>query len=438
MDASKVLEKVNKFTNSKPMRILMNGFMGMTAITICGSIFTLLKSLPFDPWLNFLTSSGLGDILSIPISITTDVISLYVVLSMAYHTAKETKHDGFSTSLVALGSFLLLTPFSTTIYNEDYTVATAVEDVIPTSPLGAQGMFLAIIVGVCAALLYNWILDKGWTIKMPDSVPQNVSSMFTSLIPGGIVFIVFLAVRWGMQLTPFGTAQNLIYGLLQAPLSVVGGGLGGTVVYMVVSSVLWMFGIHGSMVAYVGMMPIISLMGNENLAAFAAGTVCPHPEWTIFRMCFLGGSGATLALNLLMCSPLCKSSQYKMLGKITLPTSLFNINEPIIFGTPTVMNPYYVVPFIATPLVNLAICVILYSIGFAMPTGASFNNFMPFAVYGALVYASWKGAVVQILMLVADLFIYLPFFKAADAKLYAEEIENEKKEVDSVGNEEVA
>lgn len=424
MDASRVLEKVNKFTNSKPMKILMNGFMGMTAITISGSIFTLLKSLPFDPWLNFLSSSGLGDILSIPISITTDVISLYVVLSMAYHTAKETNHDGFSSALVALGCFLLLTPFSTTIYNEDYTVATAVEDVIPTSPLGAQGMFLAIIVGVCATLLYNWILDKGWTIKMPDSVPQNVSGMFTSLIPGGIVFIVFLAIRWGMQLTPYGTAQSLIYGILQAPLANVGGGIGGVVVYIIVCNILWMFGIHGAMVAYVGMMPIISLMGNENLSAFAAGEVCPHPEWNIFMLCFLGGSGATLALNLLMISPLCKSAQYKTLGKIALPTSLFNINEPIIFGTPTMMNPYYAVPFILTPLANLAICAILWTVGFAMPTGASINSFMPFGFYGALLYSSWKGAVIQVLMLVADIFIWLPFFKVADAKNYAEEKAN--------------
>lgn len=424
MDASRILEKVNKFTNSKPMKILMNGFMGMTAITISGSIFTLLKSLPFDPWLNFLSSSGLGDILSIPISITTDVISLYVVLSMAYHTAKETDHDGFSSALVALGAFLLLTPFESTVYNEDYTVASVVSDVIPTSVLGAQGMFLAIIVGICATLLYNWILDRGWTIKMPDSVPQNVSNMFTSLIPGGLTFIVFLAIRWGMSVTPFMTAQNLIYGLLQAPLANVGGGIGGVLVYYLVTSVLWMFGIHGAMVAYVGMMPIVTLMGQENLAAFAAGTACPHPEWNLMMFCFLGGSGATLGLNLLMCSPLCKSSQYKTLGKIALPTSLFNINEPIIFGTPTMMNPYYGIPFIVAPIANLLIGIAFFTIGFAVPTGASINNFMPFGVYGALLYASWTGVVVQIVMLVADIAIYLPFFKAADAKLYAEEQAN--------------
>lgn len=426
MNTQKILEGVNKFTNSKPMRILMNGFMGMTAITICGSIFTLIKSLPFGPWTNFLASSGLGDILSIPIAITTDVISLYVVLSMAYNTAKETNHDGFSTALVALGSFLLLTPFTSTIYNEDYTAVTAVAtNVIPTGVLGAQGMFLAIFVGVGAALIYNFFVDRGWTIKMPDSVPSNVSKMFESLIPGGFTFVVFLAIRWGMSLTPFGTAQNFIYGLLQAPLASVGGGIGGVLVYMIVADILWMFGIHGAMVAYVGMMPIVTLMANENLAAFAAGTACPHPEWGVYMLAFLGGSGATLGLNLLMCSKLCKSSQYKTLGKIALPTSLFNINEPIIFGTPIMMNVYYAIPFILAPLLNMAIALVCFKVGFAVPTGASINNFMPFVAYGALLTGNWEGAVLQILMLVADIVLYFPFFKAADTKLYKEELANE-------------
>lgn len=410
----KILEKITAFTQTRYMKVLMNGFMGISAITICGSLFTLLKSIPIDPWLNFLASSGIGDLLSVPVSITTDAVAIYVVLSMAYHTAKSFDKDAFSPALVALGAFLLLTPFTTTVYNADYTVATQVDSVIPLSSIGAQGMFLAMIVGILAARIYIFFIDRGWKIKMPDSVPANVSGMFEALIPGGLTFVVFLAIRYGMSLTPFGTAQNMIYGLLQAPLTKVGGGMAGIIVYLLFSSVLWLFGIHGGMVAYVPLAPVITVMMTENLAAFAAGTAVPHPEWALMSFVLLGGGGATLALNLLMSSKLCKSEQFKTLSKLALPTSLFNINEPLIFGTPIIMNPYLALPFALTPTINLFVSMFMYKIGFLIPTGASINTFMPVGIYGALITGSWKGFAATLFLIALDLLIYFPFFKAAD------------------------
>lgn len=416
------LQKVTAFTETRYMKILMNGFMGITAITICGSLFTLIKSIPIGPWIDFLNTSGLGSILSIPVAITTEAISLYIVLSMAYETAKSYGKDGLPAALVSLGAFLLMTPFETMV-NIGETM-TPVTGVVPTSALGTQGMFLAIITGILASRLYIFFIDKGWKISMPSSVPANISKMFETLIPGGLVFLVFLVIRYGLSLTSFQTAQNLIYGMLQKPLTNVGGGLGGILVYFVVSGILWLFGIHGGMVAYVGMAPIITLMITENAAAFAAGLPVPHPEWAVWNFSMLGGGGATLALNLLMISKLCKSEQYKTLGKLALPTSLFNINEPIMFGTPVIMNPTLAVPYFITPIVNLLVSVAAIKIGFFVPTGANINNFMPVGIYGALITGSWTGVVMTLVLLAIDLAIYLPFFKALDSKTYKAEQEN--------------
>jgi len=423
----KVLEKITAFTQLRYMKVLLNGFMAITAITICGSLFTLVKSIPIDAWQNFLTSSGLGTLLSVPISITTDAIALYVVLAMAYQTAKSFNKDGFSAALVGLGAFLILTPFSTVVYSADYTTKTPVSNVIPISSIGSSGMFLAIIAGILAARLYVFFLDKGWKIKMPDSVPSNVAKMFEDLIPGGMVFLVFLIVRFVMSLTPFGTAQALIYGVLQAPLTAVGGGLGGLLVYLLVDGFLWMFGIHGGMVAYVGMAPIITVMMTENSAAFAQGLACPHPEWALMGFVIMGGSGATLAMNLLMLSKkTCKSAQYRTLGKIALAPSLFNINEPLIFGSPIIMNPYLAVPFIFTPIVNTFLCLFAMKIGFFVPTGASISTFMPFGIFGALLCGSWTGIVMSFILLAVDLVIYFPFFKASDNHNYQMELASMK------------
>lgn len=420
---NKVVESVTKFTETRYMRILVNGFIGITAITICGSLFSLLKALPFQPWLDFLVSTGLDDVLSIPIAITTQAVSLYVVMSMAYQTAKSFEVEPFGSALVALGSFLLLTPFETVTESGE-----TVFDVLPLSAIGSQGIFLAIFCGILGVRLYVFFIKRGWKIKMPESVPPNVSSMFESLIPGGLTFVVFLAIRYAMSVTPFMTAQNLIYYVLQAPLSNIGGGAGGAFAFLLASHALWLFGIHGQTVAYIGMAPIISMVGAENLLAFADGQAVPYPYWSLIAIAMLGGSGATLGLNLLMVSPICKSDQYKMLGKLALPTSIFNINEPLIFGMPMIMNPLMAIPFILTPLINFLIGYVFINIGFFVPLGANINSFMPGLVFGALVTGSWKGFVTQLIMLVIDTLIYLPFLRVADRNLVKQEKENKENE----------
>ncbi len=100
-----ILDKVMKFTQAKYMKILMNGFMSVAAITIAGSIFTLVKSLPIPAWQTFLVSSGFGDILSIPVSITSDLMAVWIALGMGASVSKEFDKDKLSCALVGLGSF---------------------------------------------------------------------------------------------------------------------------------------------------------------------------------------------------------------------------------------------------------------------------------------------------------------------------------------------
>ena len=99
---NKVFQKIVAFTQTRYMRIMTNGFMSIAAVSIAGSIFTLIKSLPIGAWQNFLTASGLSEILSIPVSITSELMAIYVVLAMAFQVAKEFKKDGLTASVIAL------------------------------------------------------------------------------------------------------------------------------------------------------------------------------------------------------------------------------------------------------------------------------------------------------------------------------------------------
>lgn len=413
-----ILDKIMKFTQAKYMRVLTNGFMSMAAITIAGSIFTLVKSLPIPAWQSFLTSSSFGDILSIPVSVTSDLMAVWVALAMGAAVAKEFDKDRLSCALVSLGSFMMLTPFEGVLRSADYTTSTPVPNVIPVSSLGAQGIFLAMIAGILGARIYALLIDKNIKLKMPDSVPQNVSGMFEMMIPAGLVFLVFLVIRWGLSLTEFGTAQNFIYKVLQTPVMAVGGGLAGFVVYLTLSKLLWVFGVHGGMVCYSAMAVIIGTAGAANAAAFAAGTPAPYPEWTMAGILM---DFPVLPLGLVMLV-FAKSQQYKSLSKISLPTSLFNISEPQVFGIPLVMNPVMAVPFVLLQPINALLTIFAMKIGFlATPTGAGINNFMPTLIQGPLINAHWTGFVWFALLLVLDFIVWIPFFKVIDKKACEQE-----------------
>lgn len=415
---NKFLEKVVALTQAKYMRILTNGFISIAAISIAGSLFTLVKSLPITPWLNFLASSGLGDILSIPISITTDLMGIYVVLGMAHALAKEFGKDPLPSCLVALGAFMLLTPFTSTVYSADYSQSMQASGIIPVSALGSQGIFLAIIVGLTASRLYIFFIDRGWKLKMPDSVPANVAGMFEMMIPSGLTFLVYLIIRWAFSITPYGTAQSFIYGILQTPLMAIGGGAAGALVYLTIAKLLWCFGVHGGMVAYAGLSSIMMAAMTANASAFAAGQSIPYLGWayTTVLMDF-----SVLSLTLVMLAT-AKSKQFKLLGKIGLPTSLFMITEPVVFGTPLVMNPIIDIPFVLLQPVNFLLTMLVSKIGLLAPaTGAGINNMIPGPIQLALINGHWTGLVWGCILLVLDFVIYLPFFKVIDKKACKQE-----------------
>lgn len=421
---ARLVPLTDKITNNRYVKILMDSFMGISALTIGASFFTLIRSLPLgDGYTAFLQSTGLYDILNFPILITSELISLYLILAIGYFTAKSFNKKPINGALIALGSFLMLTPFETTAtitLENGETVSQVVSSVLPVSAFGSTGIFLAMIVGILSVRIYVYFDNKGIKLKMPASVPENVTNMFETMIPASMIFILFMLVKVACSYTPFGTAQNLIYGILQQPLTHIGGGYWGAFLYLFLGLLLWLFGIHGSMLMYVAMGSIANAMWAENMVAFASGLAAPHPEWLYMYFVNMGGSGATFGLVLLMAFR-AKSQHLKKLGQVALPTSIFNINEPIIFGAPMVMNPSLAIPFIAAPTVNFFLTSLVNQLGFAVLTGAMQNNYYPVGVLGAFATGSWTGAVWSVVLIVLDLLIYYPFFKMYDAKKVKEE-----------------
>ena len=219
--------------------------------------------------------------------------------------------------------------------------------------LGSHGVFLAFIVGILVTKINIYIVDKKITVKMPEGVPENVTQSFIALVPGAVVAIVCGILRGLFLLTPWGNILDAVYAVLQTPLANVTGSLPGFLILILLAQVLWFFGVHGSYTVLAILYPIWFTYLGDNMAAAAAGEVIPH-MWNVSMYDFatLGGCGCTLGLVIVMffCA---KSERYKAFSKIVLPCGLFNINEPMVYGMPLMMNFTFLIPFIVTPLLSL-------------------------------------------------------------------------------------
>ena len=412
----KFIEKVTIFAGklqSNPYVSSITGaLMSLMPVTIIGGIGSLLNGFPLPAYQDFLVNSGLKVITGIPTEITTNLLSLYAVFLIAVKFCETQKVDGMSAGLLSMMSFLIVTPFT--------IGETGAMQALPTQWFGAGGLFTAFIVALVTGKIYTIFVKKGWTIKMPDSVPPTVSKSFSGLIPGFVIAIIFLAVRGLLAATPFGDLHTMIFGLIAAPLTKLGGTFPAMIIAILLISILWVFGIHGAMIVLSVFMAVWTPLGNENLNAYNLGL--PIPNIISMALVMQGiamGSGNTLGLAIAMLFG--KSEQYRTLGKLAIVPNACGINEPIVFGTPIVMNFTLAIPFILTPLITVIIGYFGMKTGILpMLPGLSAPLGTPIIVSG-LIAGGWKWGVYQALMIVLSYVMYKPFFNVIDKKAYAQE-----------------
>ncbi|WP_086350132.1 PTS cellobiose transporter subunit IIC [Candidatus Enterococcus clewellii] len=410
-----------KLDSNRYLSAIKNGFFVAMPLLIIGSLFLLVTQLPSDAYLNFMSSVLGEDWMSLFLQVnnmTMNAMTIFVILGIASELAKHYQVDRGSSQAIAIVAFLVLTPLTSDESGNMF---------LPLGNFGASGLFVGMITAILAVEIFRWVTQKGWTIKMPESVPSNVSKSFSALIPGFFVIVVFNLIRIGFTFTEFETAQNFIFNVLQTPLLALGSSLPATLIVLLFEALLWSFGIHGSNIVGAVMTPIWTALAVENAEAFARGDVLPNIVNAQFYGNFikLGGSSATIGLAI-ACLFFAKSSQFKTLGKLSFAPAIFNINEPLVFGIPIVLNPIMLIPFIIAPLL---MCIIAYS---AMATGlVPFTNgiLLPWTtppVVAGFLLSGWRGALLQVIQILLSFGLYYPFFKMEDLKAYRIEMEGEQ------------
>ena len=158
----------------------------------------------------------------------------------------------------------------------------------------------------------------------------------------------------------------------------------------------------------------------ENLEAYKTGEHLPHIISKPFMETFtvgLGGSGMTLAVVIIM-TFIMKKKQYLDVGRLALGAGIFNVNEPVIFGLPIVLNTTILIPWVISPIIVTALNYFVMSIGLVpAPTGVSLPWTVPVFFSGMIATNSLAGGLLQIVDCLIVGCIWLPFLHMLDKQL---------------------
>ncbi|AQY50452.1 PTS system diacetylchitobiose-specific transporter subunit IIC [Listeria weihenstephanensis FSL R9-0317] len=413
-----------KLSEQRHLRAIRDGVVSSLPFIIVGSMFLIVAfpPVPESTALYQWAQEHAFEIL-IPYRMTMFIMSLYITFGIGYNLAKSYKLDPLSGGQIAVASFLLtLTPI----------VLDKVGFVLPMANLGGHGLFMAMIVSIFSVEVMRLCKKYKITIKMPEQVPPSVARSFEALIPVAFVILFMTCITVVLGIDVHSLVDKAV-----APIVKAGDSLLGVLIPVFLITFFWSFGIHGISVIGAIARPVWEVYLASNAEAVAAGTPIPHiaPETFFQWFVWIGGSGATLGLVLAMLF-FSKSSYTKALGKTTLIPSLFNINEPVIFGVPIVLNPMLIIPFITIPLITTTISYFATTLGFITPTYVMAPWTLPAPIGAYLATGGdWRAVLLVFINIGISFLIYIPFFKMYDQKLLDEEQAQAKENEETHSNE---
>ncbi|MCA2016352.1 PTS sugar transporter subunit IIC [Vibrio tritonius] len=421
----KVSPVAAKMGQQKYVMAIRDGFIAALPFMIVGSFILVFVFPPFSAdttwsfargWLDL--SAKYRDQLMLPFNLSMGVMTLFISVGIAASLARHHNLDPLTTGLLSLMSFLL--------------VAAPLKDgTISMQYLSGQGIFTAIITAIYSTEVYGLLKRKNITIKLPPEVPTGVARSFEILIPVLAIILTLHPLNLFIEAETGMIIPQAIMALIQ-PLVSASDSLPAVLLAVFICQILWFAGIHGSLIVTGIMNPFWMANLSANQMAMAAGaTTMPHiflqGFWDHYLL--IGGVGSTLPLAILLMRS--KAVHLRTIGKMGIVPGLFNINEPILFGAPIIMNPVFFLPFILVPMVNAVFAWFAVDLGLV----ARVVSLTPWTTPGPI-GASWAAnwavspVVLSLFCMCSAALMYLPFLKAYEKQLLAKEAaeEKEKKE----------
>ncbi|AIX73735.1 MAG: PTS sugar transporter subunit IIC [Mixta calida] len=396
---------------------IRDGFVAALPFMIIGSFMLVFIFPPFAAdsqwafargWLDF--SLRHRDQLMLPYYLSMGVMTFFISTGIGASLGRHYKLEPVMTGLLALMGFLLVAA----PYHDGH---------IATDYFSGQGIFTAILTAIYTTEVYALLKRKNITIRLPKEVPTGVARSFEILIP--VIVIVatlhplnLLVASWTGMIIP-----EAIMHLLQ-PLVSASDTLPAVLLSVLICQILWFAGIHGALIVTGIMNPFWLTNLAANQAALEAGQTLPHTYlmgfWDFYLL--IGGVGSTLPLAFLLLKS--RAAHLRTIGKMGIVPSFFNINEPILFGMPIIMNPLFFLPFILVPMINAVFAWTATKLGWVAQV-VSMAPWTTPAPIGASWAANWafSPVIMCLFCMMLSALIYLPFVKAWERSLLRQEQE---------------
>jgi len=397
----KMIPFSNRVAGISGLIVMRNAMMSLVALLVVGSMCAMFANfpiaavknvlVPLTPWLTGMNKA------------TTGCMGLITAIMVGYYGAVQYDIDIVPSMAISTASFL---------------ASQLTTDGLNTGGFDSNGLISALVIGFLTVKLLKLLKDKNIGIKMPAGVPEAVAQSLNSLIPITIMVAIFsfISIVLGFEINKF------MIDLLQ-PFANIFNTLPGYVIYHMACAFCFFCGLN-SWIVCAAIFPILIANGAANEAAFLAGEQIPYIITNSTDiLLFVGGTGATLGLVLLMTFR-ARSAAYRAVGRASLLPGIFEINEPVIFGTPICLNPLYFIPFVIMPGILAGATYILMDTGIiAMPCIANLTWRTPPIIIGWLMSnGSLSTTIWAIMVFLITLAGYYPFFLIGDKMEFEKEL----------------
>jgi cellobiose PTS system EIIC component len=373
------------------------GMVAVVPLTIVGGMFMIAAYLPVPGW--DLRVAAYRPLLDIGVSATFGLLGIIACFSIAGELARHLKQEPLVSASMAGVVFLML---QIDVANQTLSM----------DGLGSKGLFTAILIALVTVHAQKFFGDRNLVIRLPASVPAIVYESFLSLTPLLFLVVLFWVLRFVAGVDIDGVVQTVF-----TPLVFALNTLPGILVYALLVTMLWSVGINGDNAVDAIVAPIFLQYLAANVQAVSTGQPLPYVTAFGFFTTFVnvGGTGATIALALVLWRS--KDPGFQKVSRLSLPTQVFQINEPIFFGLPIVLNPIFMIPYVLNALILTSVSYLLMQSQIIHRPFVNVPWTTPPIIGHYLVSGGdWRAAVWGAASIAVAAMVYLPFARAAERK----------------------
>lgn len=381
-----------------------DAFMKATPFILTGSVVyvynVIVSWVPSLPDLSMITNFSFG------------LLALFLAFLIPYNVMERKGYERIQVPAGLAGmAFYMMT------LHPEFNTETGTMN-INSNYIGPAGSLVVIVIGLVVGLVF-YLVERLNIMKESTNIPDFLSDWLNIIIPVFILLAIGMVVVYNLNVDITGIISSIFL-----PFTRLGQSYIGMLLLCLMPAILAIFGVSGwcfTAVSY----PIFLAGIAENAEAVANGLAATNivTNETVFTLSIItmGGVGCTLPLVILSCF-LAKSKRVKIMGRVTVLPSLFNINEPVIYGYPIAYNPTLSFPYLLNTVVGVTIVYAAMRLGLMnIPSDVLQVGQIPGPVACVLVTRDIRALFWWILCFVIYTFIWLPYFRKFDRQCMAEE-----------------